>query len=216
MRSIGYRAFRGSRSCPADSGGISVFSFNVEGVHPHDVGTVLDRHNVAVRVGHHCAQPLMEKLGLAGTVRASLGVYNDETDIDRLAEAVEACREMFAMSDDLRELYQDIILDHGRHPRNFHALRAPDASGARPQPAVRRPGHGLSRGRRRQDRRCQLRGARLRDLDRLVVADDRGAEGQDDRRGAPPVRAIPRQGDRRRRRAICPRSCRTISTGSNR
>ena len=82
-------------SCPAGSGGISVFSFNVEGVHPHDVGTVLDQHNVAVRVGHHCAQPLMEKLGLAGTVRASLGVYNDESDIDRLAEAIEACREMF-------------------------------------------------------------------------------------------------------------------------
>jgi cysteine desulfurase/selenocysteine lyase len=74
---------------------LSVFSFNVEGVHPHDVGTVLDQHNVAVRVGHHCAQPLMEKLGLAGTVRASLGVYNDETDIDRLAAAIEACREMF-------------------------------------------------------------------------------------------------------------------------
>jgi cysteine desulfurase/selenocysteine lyase len=74
---------------------LSVFSFNVEGVHPHDVGTVLDRHNVAVRVGHHCAQPLMEKLGLAGTVRASLGIYNDEADIDRLAEAIEACREMF-------------------------------------------------------------------------------------------------------------------------
>jgi len=74
---------------------LSVFSFNVEGVHPHDVGTVLDQHNVAVRVGHHCAQPLMEKLGLAGTVRASLGVYNDETDIDRLVAAIEACREMF-------------------------------------------------------------------------------------------------------------------------
>jgi cysteine desulfurase / selenocysteine lyase len=74
---------------------LSVFSFNVEGVHPHDVGTVLDQHNVAVRVGHHCAQPLMEKLGLAGTVRASLGVYNDEADIDRLAAAIEACREMF-------------------------------------------------------------------------------------------------------------------------
>jgi cysteine desulfurase/selenocysteine lyase len=73
----------------------SVLSFVVEGVHPHDVGTVLDRHNVAVRVGHHCAQPLMEKLGLAGTVRASLGVYNDEADIDRLAAAIEACREMF-------------------------------------------------------------------------------------------------------------------------
>jgi cysteine desulfurase/selenocysteine lyase len=74
---------------------LSVISFNIDGVHPHDVGTVLDQHGVAVRVGHHCAQPLMEKLGIAGTVRASLGVYNDEADIDRLAKAVEACREMF-------------------------------------------------------------------------------------------------------------------------
>jgi cysteine desulfurase/selenocysteine lyase len=73
----------------------SVLSFNLDGVHPHDVGTVLDQHEVAVRVGHHCAQPLMDKLGLAGTVRASLGIYNDAADIDRLAAAVEACREMF-------------------------------------------------------------------------------------------------------------------------
>jgi cysteine desulfurase/selenocysteine lyase len=77
------------------AGKVSVLSFTVDGIHPHDVGTVLDQHNVAVRVGHHCAQPLMEKLGLAGTVRASLGVYNDEADIDRLAAAIEACREMF-------------------------------------------------------------------------------------------------------------------------
>ena len=75
---------------------LSILSFNLDGVHPHDVGTVLDQHNVAVRVGHHCAQPLMDKLGIAGTVRASFGVYNDEEDIDRLAEAVEACREMFS------------------------------------------------------------------------------------------------------------------------
>jgi cysteine desulfurase/selenocysteine lyase len=75
---------------------LSILSFNLDGVHPHDVGTVLDQHNVAVRVGHHCAQPLMDKLGIPGTVRASLGVYNDETDIDRLAAAVEACREMFS------------------------------------------------------------------------------------------------------------------------
>ena len=74
---------------------LSVISFNVDGVHPHDVGTVLDQHGVAVRVGHHCAQPLMDKLGVAGTVRASLGLYNDEADIDRLAAAVKACREMF-------------------------------------------------------------------------------------------------------------------------
>jgi cysteine desulfurase/selenocysteine lyase len=75
---------------------LSVLSFNLDGVHPHDVGTVLDQHGIAVRVGHHCAQPLMDKLGIAGTVRASLGVYNDRDDIDRLAAAVEACREMFS------------------------------------------------------------------------------------------------------------------------
>jgi len=75
---------------------LSVMSFTLDGVHPHDVGTVLDQHGVAVRVGNHCAQPLMDKLGIAGTVRASLGVYNDRDDIDRLAAAVEACREMFS------------------------------------------------------------------------------------------------------------------------
>jgi cysteine desulfurase/selenocysteine lyase len=85
----------GVRVVPGGRRRLSVFSFNLDGVHPHDVGTVLDQHNVAVRVGHHCAQPLMDKLGVAGTVRVSLGVYNDEADIDRLAEAIEACREMF-------------------------------------------------------------------------------------------------------------------------
>ena len=74
---------------------LSILSFNLDGIHAHDVGTVLDQHDVAVRVGHHCAQPLMDKLGIAGTVRASFGVYNDEADIDRLAAAIEACREMF-------------------------------------------------------------------------------------------------------------------------
>jgi cysteine desulfurase / selenocysteine lyase len=74
---------------------LAVLSFNLDGIHPHDVGTVLDQHNVAVRVGHHCAEPLMTKLGLTGTVRASLGVYNHEVDIDRLVAAVEAAKEMF-------------------------------------------------------------------------------------------------------------------------
>ena len=75
---------------------LGILSFDLEGVHPHDLATVLDRHHVAVRAGHHCAQPLMERLGLAGTTRASLGVYNDEPDIDALAAALEAGREMFA------------------------------------------------------------------------------------------------------------------------
>jgi cysteine desulfurase/selenocysteine lyase len=74
---------------------LGILSFDLEGVHPHDLAQVLDQHNVAVRAGHHCAQPLMEWFGLTGTTRASLGVYNDERDVDQLAKAIEAAREMF-------------------------------------------------------------------------------------------------------------------------
>jgi cysteine desulfurase/selenocysteine lyase len=75
---------------------LGVLSFEVEHVHPHDLATILDQHKVAVRAGHHCAQPLMDRLGLAATTRASLGIYNDERDIDALAEAIRAAQEMFA------------------------------------------------------------------------------------------------------------------------
>jgi cysteine desulfurase / selenocysteine lyase len=73
-----------------------VLSFEAEGIHPHDLATILDQHKVAVRAGHHCAQPLMDKLGLAATTRASLGIYNDESDIDALAEAIRAAQAIFA------------------------------------------------------------------------------------------------------------------------
>ena len=85
----------GLRLLDAGQRRLGILSFDLEGVHPHDVAQVLDQHHVAVRAGHHCAQPLMEWFGLAGTTRASLGVYNDDRDIDRLAEAIEAAREMF-------------------------------------------------------------------------------------------------------------------------
>ena len=68
---------------------IGVISFVVDGVHPHDIGSILDGHNVAVRAGHHCAQPLMAHLGLAATTRISLGLYNDTSDIQRLCEGLE-------------------------------------------------------------------------------------------------------------------------------
>ena len=67
----------------------------MEGVHPHDVGTILDRAGVAVRVGHHCAQPLMDHFGIAGTVRASFGLYNTRTDVDRLIDGLDEVREIF-------------------------------------------------------------------------------------------------------------------------
>ncbi|HLJ20557.1 MAG TPA: cysteine desulfurase [Stellaceae bacterium] len=74
---------------------LGVVSFTIEGIHPHDVGQVLDQNNVAVRAGHHCAQPLMDRLGLAGTTRASFGIYNDEADVDALVAAIKAAQEMF-------------------------------------------------------------------------------------------------------------------------
>jgi cysteine desulfurase/selenocysteine lyase len=97
----GYGVYRlsrisGLRLLGAGQRRLGILSFDLEGVHPHDVAQVLDQHHVAVRAGHHCAQPLMERLGLSGTTRASLGVYNDEVDIDQLAAAIEATREMFA------------------------------------------------------------------------------------------------------------------------
>ena len=85
----------GLRLVEAGQRRLGILSFDLDGVHPHDLAQVLDQHNVAVRAGHHCAQPLMDKLGLAATTRASLGVYNDESDIDRLVVALEAAREMF-------------------------------------------------------------------------------------------------------------------------
>lgn len=73
-----------------------VLSFLVEGVHPHDVGTILDRRGIAVRTGHHCAQPVMERLGIPATTRASFAVYNTREDADALAEALGSVREIFA------------------------------------------------------------------------------------------------------------------------
>jgi cysteine desulfurase/selenocysteine lyase len=73
----------------------AVLSFLVADVHPHDIGTVLDRHGVAVRAGHHCAQPLMKRLGVPATARASFGLYNTEADVEALVRAVNAVREVF-------------------------------------------------------------------------------------------------------------------------
>ena len=72
-----------------------VVSFVMDGVHPHDVGTILDREGVAVRAGHHCAQPLMERFGLPATVRASMALYNTREDVDQLVRGLQRVREMF-------------------------------------------------------------------------------------------------------------------------
>jgi len=76
---------------------VSVLSFVVDGIHAHDVGQVLDAAGVAVRVGHHCAQPLMQHLGVAATVRASFAPYNALVEVDALVAGVERAREVFAV-----------------------------------------------------------------------------------------------------------------------
>jgi cysteine desulfurase/selenocysteine lyase len=75
---------------------VAVVSFVVYGAHPHDVGTVLDGEGVAIRAGHHCAQPLMRRLGLVATARASFSAYNTEADVDALIAAVAKARDLLA------------------------------------------------------------------------------------------------------------------------
>lgn len=72
-----------------------ILSFVVEGVHPHDIGTILDHEGVAIRAGHHCAMPLMDRLGLPATARASFGLYNTPAEVDLLAAGVRKAREIF-------------------------------------------------------------------------------------------------------------------------
>jgi cysteine desulfurase/selenocysteine lyase len=78
---------------PDDAAGI--VSFAIEGVHPHDIGTILDEEGVAIRAGHHCAQPLMDALGVPATARASFGLYNDEDDVAALVRGIERTMRIF-------------------------------------------------------------------------------------------------------------------------
>jgi cysteine desulfurase / selenocysteine lyase len=73
-----------------------ILSFVLEGIHPHDVGTILDQEGIAIRTGHHCAQPLMERFGVPATARASLALYNTTEEMDALANGLQKVREVFA------------------------------------------------------------------------------------------------------------------------
>jgi cysteine desulfurase/selenocysteine lyase len=89
------KAVRGLRLIGTAREKTSVLSFILEGIHPHDVGTILDQEGIAIRTGHHCAQPVMDRFGLPATARASLAFYNTRAEIDTLAEALHQVKEMF-------------------------------------------------------------------------------------------------------------------------
>jgi hypothetical protein len=105
-------------TAPAKIGG---HSFILAGVHAHDVATVLDGEGIAVRAGHHCAQPILRRFGVAATVRASFALYNTRDDIDRLITGLGAVRALFA-HDRGHRFYRALVLEHGKHPRNVGRL----------------------------------------------------------------------------------------------
>lgn len=76
-------------------GKASLISFLIDGIHPYDAGTIIDHMGIAVRTGTHCTQPLMDSLGISGTIRASFAFYNTKQEIDRLIEAIEKVKEFF-------------------------------------------------------------------------------------------------------------------------
>ena len=88
-------ALPGLRLLGTAPGKIGVLSFVLDGVHPHDIGSVLDRQGVAIRAGHHCAQPLLKGLGVSAAARASLGCYNTRQDIDALVAGLKRVQEAF-------------------------------------------------------------------------------------------------------------------------
>ena len=89
-------AIEGVRLIGTASNKASVQSFVVSGVHPHDIGTLLDEQGVAVRTGHHCAMPVMQFFDVPGTARASLALYNNDDDVERLAAALEQAIRLFS------------------------------------------------------------------------------------------------------------------------
>ncbi len=94
LRKVDGVTLYGPVGATAERGG--AVSFNVDGLHPHDVGTVLDAEGVAIRAGHHCAKPLMRRLGVAATARASFYLYNTPEEVDRLIEALRAAQAFFS------------------------------------------------------------------------------------------------------------------------
>ena len=73
----------------------SIISFVVDGIHPHDLGTLVDQEGVAIRTGHHCTQPVMQRFGIPATARASLAFYNTKEELDILARAIDRAKEIF-------------------------------------------------------------------------------------------------------------------------
>ena len=164
-----------------------IVSFVLAGVHAHDVGTIVDRHGVAIRTGHHCAQPLLQRFGLTATARASMALYNTREDIDALlrglADGAGGVRLMTELRAAGRALPGAPSCEHSRQPAPLRTAARRHPPGPAGQPVLRRRHHRPDRARRRRHRRRPLRGRRLRHRPGLGLDDDRGRRGRSARAG---------------------------------
>ena len=163
-----------------------IVSFNVDGVHPHDVAQVLDFEGVAIRAGHHCCQPLMRKLGVAATNRASFYLYTIPEEVDRLIAGLHRVRKVFV--EVRRERVRAALsrADPGslQEPEEPRVARGCRRAGRGAEPALRRRDDRLRASRRGgRDRGRRLRGPRLRDQPGRDLHADRPRQGPDGRRG---------------------------------
>ena len=160
----------------------AVLSFAVEGVHPHDVGTLLNEEGVAIRTGHHCAQPVMQRFKVPATCRASFAFYNTHGR-GRCAGRgdPQACRRCFGYDDGRQPETALSGSDPRPQPQAAQLGRAGgrDAPGRRREPAVRRPPQLGAQGRRRRDRGDRVRRRVVRDLQGVGVDDDDRGQRQD-------------------------------------
>ena len=154
-----------------------MLSFVIEGVHPHDVGTISISEGIAVRTGHHCAQPVMDRFGVPATVRASLAIYNTREDIDALGRRRSQGAEVFALMSDLTDLYQEVILDHNRRPRISARSTTPSHQAEGYNPLCGDRLNLYLRSTARRLRTC-VRRVGLRDLESVRLADDRRTKGK--------------------------------------
>ena len=176
-----------------------VLSFVIEGVHPHDIGTILDQEGIAIRTGHHCSQPVMERFGIPATARASFAVYNTREEVDALVRGIGKVERY---SPDVRPARS---LSGRNSGAQQDAAKFSRAAGGEPQgrgfqSAVRRSLHRIRHARWRCDPRHQLSRLGLRDFEGVRVDDDAEREGKDAGGSRENFRALPRNGDGARSR----------------
>ena len=172
-----------------------VLSFVIEGVHPHDIGTILDQEGIAIRTGHHCAQPVMQRFGIPATARASLRALQHTRRNRRAGARHPKGAGGFRLMADLRDLYQEVILEHSKAPRNFRELA--DGRTTKPKASIRSAATAspsICDMDGRFHPRHQLSGLRLRHLQGVGVDDDAEPEGQDQERSRRVVQSLSRRG----------------------